>query len=88
MWTLILESKPITLDGLPTLPPYKKVSVNVKVLQLLHILQPLDISVFKPFKSFFNKACKKFLFSNPGQVIKSENLAHLYQSPGQKLCVL
>ena len=50
-----------------------------------HILQPLDISVFKPFKSFFNKACKNFLFSNPGQVIKSENLAHLYQSPGQKL---
>ena len=42
-----------------------------------HILQPLDISVFKPFKSFFNKACKNFLFSNPGQVIRSKNLAHL-----------
>ena len=42
-----------------------------------HILQPLDISVFKPFKSFFNKACKNFLFSNPGQVIRSKNLGHL-----------
>ena len=29
-----LESKPITLDALPTLPQYEKVSVNVKVLQL------------------------------------------------------
>ena len=28
------ESKIITLDALPTLPQYKKVSVNVKVLQL------------------------------------------------------
>ena len=29
-----LESKPITLDALPTLPQYEKVSVDVKVLQL------------------------------------------------------
>ena len=28
------ESKTITLDALPTLPQYEKVSVNVKVLQL------------------------------------------------------
>ena len=30
-----LDSKPITLDMLQTLPKYEKVSVNVKVLQLL-----------------------------------------------------
>jgi hypothetical protein len=37
-----------------------------------HILQPLDIiSVFKPLKSYFNKACKNYLSANPGKVIRS-----------------
>ena len=48
-----------------------------------HILQPLDIAVFKPFKTYFNKACKNFISSNPGQIL------HLfYQRPGPKLCAL
>ena len=34
MMALTPESKTITLDALPTLPQYEKVSVNVKVLQL------------------------------------------------------
>ena len=30
-----------------------------------HILQPLDVGVFKSLKSHFNKACRNFLFSHP-----------------------
>ena len=34
-----------------------------------HLLQPLDVGVFKPFKTHFNKACQKHMRNNPGQVI-------------------
>ena len=42
-----------------------------------HLLQPLDVGVFKSLKSFFSKACKQFMASNPGCVVRSENLASL-----------
>ena len=42
-----------------------------------HILQPLDVGVFKSLKSHFNKACRDFLFSHPGHVIRSEDLSGL-----------
>ena len=42
-----------------------------------HLLQPLDVGVFKALKSAFNKACKKYLSDNPGSVVRSENLASL-----------
>ena len=42
-----------------------------------HILQPLDVGVFKSLKAHFNKECRDFLHSNPGQKIRSENLASL-----------
>ena len=32
-------------------------------------VQPLDVGVFKPLKTHFNEACRKFLHSNPGRVI-------------------
>ena len=34
-----------------------------------HLLQPLDVAVFNPFKSYLNKACQKSLSSNPGRVV-------------------
>ena len=34
-----------------------------------HILQPLDVGVFKSFKSHFNKACQKYMKAHQGQVI-------------------
>ena len=34
-----------------------------------HLLQPLDVAVFKSLKSHFGAACRKFLHSNPGKVI-------------------
>ena len=42
-----------------------------------HILQPLDVGVFKLFKSNFSKACTTYIAANPGRVITSDKLAFL-----------
>ena len=42
-----------------------------------HVLQPLDVGVFKSFKSHFSKACSKYLAANPGRVTTSNKLASL-----------
>ena len=42
-----------------------------------HILQPLDVGVFKSFKSNFNKACGNYMKQNPGRVITADVLASL-----------
>ena len=45
--------------------------------QTTHILQPLDVGVFKPFKSAYNKACKRFMADHPHQVITTDQIAGL-----------
>lgn len=42
-----------------------------------HVLQPLDVGVFKSFKSNFSKACTKYIASHPGRVVTSDVLASL-----------
>ena len=42
-----------------------------------HILQPLDVGVFKSFKAAYNKACKKLLSEHPHRVITTEQIAGL-----------
>ena len=42
-----------------------------------HILQPLDVEVFKSFKSFYYKACKKQIAKHPNFVITTEQIASL-----------
>ena len=42
-----------------------------------HILQPLDVGVFKSFKSNFSKACQKYLTERPGQVVTTNVIAQL-----------
>ena len=42
-----------------------------------HILQPLDVGVFKSFKSSFNKACGNYMKQNPGRVITTDVLASM-----------
>ena len=34
-----------------------------------HVLQPLDVSVFRPFKAFYNKACAFYMKRNIGQTV-------------------
>jgi len=42
-----------------------------------HILQPLDVGVFKSFKSHFSKACSKYVAKHPGVVVTPDMLASL-----------
>lgn len=42
-----------------------------------HILQPLDVGVFKSLKSFFSKACRQYMAQNPGRVITEDVLASI-----------
>ena len=44
---------------------------------IMHVLQHLNVGVFKSFKSHFSKACSKYLAANPGRVITSNKLASL-----------
>ena len=42
-----------------------------------HQLQPLDVSVYSPFKTYFNSACQEWMLSNAGQPLTIYNLASL-----------
>ena len=42
-----------------------------------HILQPLDVGVFRSFKSNFNKACANYMKAYPGRVVTAEILASM-----------
>jgi len=42
-----------------------------------HILQPLDVGVFKSFKTHFSKACRAYLTKHPGRVITTDVIASL-----------
>ena len=42
-----------------------------------HLLQPLDVAVFKSLKVFFNSACRAFLHRNPGKVITVYDISQL-----------
>ena len=42
-----------------------------------HVLQPLDVGVFKSFKSVFSKVCRQYMAKFPGRVITEAILASL-----------
>ena len=42
-----------------------------------HILQPLDVGVFKSLKAAYYKACRKYISDHPGRVITTEVIASL-----------
>ena len=42
-----------------------------------HKLQPLDRTVYGPFKTFYNQACNAFMVNNPGQPITIHDIGAL-----------
>lgn len=42
-----------------------------------HRMQPLDVSVFRSYKSFYNQACSDWMLSNPGKHITIYNIGEL-----------
>ena len=42
-----------------------------------HLLQPLDVGVFKSFKSNFNKVCSNYMTKHPCRVITADILASM-----------
>ena len=46
-----------------------------------HLTQPLDVSVFGPFKCQYNKECKAYLQKNPGVSITKYEVAKLTARP-------
>ena len=42
-----------------------------------HILQPLNVGVFKSFKSNYYKACRKYILDHPGRIITTDAIASL-----------
>ncbi|XP_041349184.1 uncharacterized protein LOC121368514 [Gigantopelta aegis] len=42
-----------------------------------HKMQPLDISVYGPFKSFYNQAANSFMTNHPGQTITIHDIAQI-----------
>lgn len=42
-----------------------------------HLLLPLDVGVFKSFKSFFNKSCSDYVVEHPGRVITADLISSL-----------
>lgn len=43
-----------------------------------HRLQPLDVAIFGPIKTFYSQACEKFMTNHPGFVILETNIASLF----------
>lgn len=56
-----------------TLPPHTS-----------HKLQPLDVAVYGPFKSYFREESDKFMVSHPGQTIGLKNIALLAGNAHQR----
>ena len=66
-------------------------SSDIHMLCLLahttHVLQPLDLGVFKTFKAFYHKACRKRIAEHPNRVITTEQVAGLVGIAWQHLSI-
>ena len=49
-----------------------------------HLTQPLDVSVFGPFKAMYNKECQTYMKNNPGLTITKYQVAELTSRPYMK----
>lgn len=55
---------------------------NIEMLCLpshtTHVLQPLDKSFFKPFKTFYNQSVNQFVYAHPGTVLSKCNFGKFF----------
>lgn len=49
-----------------------------------HVLQPLDVSFFKPLKQYYNEACRLFLRANPGKTLSKAQFGHIFNQAWMK----
>lgn len=43
-----------------------------------HKLQPLDVAVFGPLKTYYSQACDSFMVNNPGRTITDYDIGKLF----------
>lgn len=43
-----------------------------------HRLQPLDVSIFVPIKTFYSQFCEHFMINHPGSVISEAQMASIF----------
>ena len=51
-----------------------------------HTAQPLDISFFKPLKSYWSLECHKFLADRPGVVVTKLHFSGIFNRAWMKAC--
>ena len=49
-----------------------------------HVSQPLDVSFFKPLKSYWSEACHKYMQDNPGRVVTKYQFSSLFSTAWYK----
>lgn len=81
--TLVLYDGHRSHISLPLVDWARKHNVILFVLppHTSHITQPLDVAVFGPFKSMYNRECQLYLQRNPGVKITKYEVAKLSSRP-------
>lgn len=49
-----------------------------------HVSQPLDVSFFKPLKSYWSEACHQYMQDNPGRVVTKYQFSSLFSASWYK----
>ena len=49
-----------------------------------HVSQPLDVSFFKPLKSYWSEVCHRYMQDNPGRVVTKYQFSSLFSSAWYK----
>lgn len=53
-----------------------------------HRLQPMDVSFFGPFKTYFSQECDSYLVNHPGTTIMDKNICELFRPAYEKAATI
>ncbi|KAK9701452.1 hypothetical protein QE152_g30598 [Popillia japonica] len=48
------------------------------LLHTTHRMQPLEIALYRPLKTYYGQACDRFMVNNPGKVITDRTIGHIF----------